>query len=534
MRRPSEWGRGLPDSSELGERPVEHKRRPPAANALQSMVTFLYPVALTIVMTPVILHYIGAEQYGIFALATVFVGFLGLIDIGMGPVVPRFLAASLATSNYREARSVLGVGWVFFSAVGLTGAALALVGGQFIPDALSLPPHLHSTATFVISIAGVGFFFDALLGPVGAIPGALQRFDSVTFASLIATTGGAAGAVVVLSLGWGLRGLIVVTALQPGLMLLLLIRSNKRLMPDLAVRPTFDWSLLRKMMSFSAYSFLSNTAGAILFQVDKFVLGALTNVSLVTYYVVPGNVAQRLHAGMSRLTGVALMVSADLHARGERKALNDFYVRATRVIALAIVSFVVPTFVFARQLLFEWVGEDFAVTSFGTLRLLLLTYGLLALCTLSYSLALGIGRPQIMAVFNVVTAIINVVLIVILIPRYGMIGAAVAYLASMVTVPVLLLYIERRLLELERSPLPWLIVRLGLVAAGQAACCLLLRPLAVGLGQVIGLLLLGVAIGPVLALLTGYLTPQDRETFLRLVQFRRFQARQRAADSTVD
>ena len=116
---------------------------------------------------------------------------------------------------------------------------------------------------------------------------------------------------------------------------------------------------MRGMLSFSAYSFISNTAGAILFQVDKFVLGAIANVSLVTYYVVPGNVAQRLHSGVSQLASVLLPVSADLHTRGERTALNVLYVRATRALALVIVSLAVPVFVFARQLLLEWVGEAF-------------------------------------------------------------------------------------------------------------------------------------------------------------------------------
>ena len=516
----SGWGHNLPESSDPNrspEPPLRHRRRSPVGNALQTMVTFLYPVALTIVLTPVILHYIGVEQYGIFAIATVFVGFLGLINIGMGPVVQRFLAASWATSDLREARSVLGVGYLFFSMVGATGLALALVGGQFLPRILSLSPGLHGTATFVISVAGVGFFFSAFVNPAGAIPGALQRFDSLTFASLTSTTASGAGSVAVLSLGWGLRGLIVVTALRPALMLMLLARSNKRLMPNLPIRPSYNGPLLRKMLSFSAYSFISNVAGLILFQVDKFVLGALANVSLVTYYVIPGNVTQRLHAGVSELTSVALSVSADLHAREERRALNDFYVRALRAIALVIVSLVVPAFVFSRELLREWVGEAFAVTSFGTMRLLLLTYALLALTALPYYVTLGIGRPRILAAFNVVMALINVVLIVILIPPYGLIGAAAAYLASVVPVPLLILYIERRVLELERSPWPPLIARLAPVAAGQAACCLLLRPLAVGVPEVIGLLLLGAAIAPALALVTGYFTPQDRATLRRLV-----------------
>jgi O-antigen/teichoic acid export membrane protein len=537
MYRRSGSERDLPNSPDPAERPgppLEHMRRSPTANALQDAVVFLYPLGITIVLTPVILHFIGPERYGIYALAMVFVSFIGLIDVGMAPVVVRFLSTSLASSDLREARSVLGVGLLFYIAIGLIGAGLALVGGQLLPKVLSLPPGLRSTATFVISVAGFGFFFASLLSPVASIPGALQRFDSTTYASLISTTATAAGSVVVLSLGWGVRALIVVTSLQPALMLVLVARSNRRLMPSLTIRPAYDGPLLRKMVSFSGYSFVSNMAGTILFQVDKFVLGALANVSLVTYYVVPGNVAQRLHTAMSSVTGVALPVSADLHARGEHRALNDFYVRATRATALVIVSLTVPVFVFSRQLLREWVGETFATTSFGTLRLLLLTYALLALTPLPYYVSLGIGRPRILAGFNVVTAVINVVLIMILIPRYGLIGAAVAYFASTVTVPVLIYYIEHQLLALERSPWPSLIVRLGLIGVGQGVACLLVRPLATGLAQVIVLTLLGAAFAPVLAWTTGYLTPQDRAAILRAVPTGHRLASRRSADSTSD
>jgi O-antigen/teichoic acid export membrane protein len=274
------------------------------------------------------------------------------------------------------------------------------------------------------------------------------------------------------------------------------------------------------MIAFSGYSFISNISGTVLFQLDKFVLGALAGVSAVTYYVVPGSVAQRLQGGVSRLTAVALPVSSDLHARGETEALRAFYVRATRALALVIVSLAVPAFIYARELLLQWVGSAFATTSFGTLRLLILTYAALALTALPYYLAFGIGRPQVAALFNVVTAAINVVLIVILVPRYGLIGAAAAYLASTVTVPWLVRYVERNLLELEKSPWPSLLARLSLVATGQAICCLLLRPLATGLPAVLCLLALGVAIGPGLALLTGYLTAQDRATLLRLMAVR--------------
>jgi O-antigen/teichoic acid export membrane protein len=233
--------------------------------------------------------------------------------------------------------------------------------------------------------------------------------------------------------------------------------------------------------------------------------------------VVPANLAQRLHLGVARLVTVALPISTDLHARGEKEELRRFYIRATRATALVIVSFAVPAFIFSEDILREWVGSSFAAESSGALQILVLTYAGLSLSVLPYYVTLGLEKPQISALFNVVAAIINLALIFILIPPYGVIGAAVAYLVSTVTVPGLILYVDRRLIEFDASPWPALLARLAPVAAGQSGICLLLRPLSAGLPELLGLLLLSIATAPALALVTGYLTQQDRTTIRRLM-----------------
>ena len=55
-----------------------------ARNAIFNVLGFFYPVVLTIVMTPIVLHYIGTEGYGIYVLASVFVGLtLGLAGLAL-------------------------------------------------------------------------------------------------------------------------------------------------------------------------------------------------------------------------------------------------------------------------------------------------------------------------------------------------------------------------------------------------------------------------------------------------------------------
>jgi hypothetical protein len=75
----------LPEPTGRPGPPLQHGRRSPAANALQELIVFLYPVALAIVLTPVILNFIGEEQYGIFALATVLAGFFSVLELEESP-----------------------------------------------------------------------------------------------------------------------------------------------------------------------------------------------------------------------------------------------------------------------------------------------------------------------------------------------------------------------------------------------------------------------------------------------------------------
>jgi O-antigen/teichoic acid export membrane protein len=182
-----------------------------------------------------------------------------------------------------------------------------------------------------------------------------------------------------------------------------------------------------------------------------------------------------------------------------------------------IISFAVPAFIFAEDILREWVGSSFAAESTSALQILVLTYAAFSLSVLPYYLTLGFGRPQISALINVVAAVINVALIFILIPRYDVVGAASAYLVSAAVVPFLIVYVERRLLEFDASPWPGLMARLAVVAVVQIFVCLLLRPLVTGVAALVGVLALSLLIAPAVAVLTGYVTSEDRATIMRFV-----------------
>ena len=186
------------------------------------------------------------------------------------------------------------------------------------------------------------------------------------------------------------------------------------------------------------------------------------------------------------------------------------YRRATWLTALFLVSVGTPAIFFAANILEHWVGTSFKEKSTEALQILIATYFVLGLSAVSYWITMAAGRPRSTAVFNFATAAINVGAIFLLVPSYDVVGAALAYLISVITVPGFIWYVERRVLELARSPWPGIAWRLAIGVTAQIVACLALRPFAENLASTIGLVLLCIFVGPAVVYGLGFIEADDK------------------------
>jgi O-antigen/teichoic acid export membrane protein len=500
--------------------PGELTRRT-AKNSLFGFGGFLYPALVTLVVTPFVVHRLGVEGYGILSLAGVVAGFLALLDFGMSPSLVKFGAEFAETPMRSRINDLMGAGLLFYACVGIVGGtALLALGLFFASHVFHLSAAARPDLRFALLVAAGQFLLAMLLTALSSLTIAFQRYDIALAVRIVLTSFTSGLTVGALFLGFGLRGVIVATALEPVLGLLLFRFINRRLVPGFRPLPRWDPPLLRTMFSFSTYAFAAGVSGVILFQLDKLLLGTLSSVADVTYYVIPGNLAQRLHAAVSALTGVLLPLTSGLFARGDIEHLRALYIRATRLILLFLLSVAIPAFVFAHKILQYWIGSAFAEKSSLTFRLLIATYALIALTAIPYYFALGSGRAKITAVYSAIAAALNVALMVVLIPRYGIVGAAVAYLVSTVTVPGFLWYVETRVLALRGPVWPRSLGKLAVPAAVQVACCLLVLPLVGNLFELLALLVVTMPVLGAAYFGLGFSEPADRQLLWRVLPLR--------------
>ena len=257
------------------------------------------------------LHYIGIDAYGIYALAVAFLSILGLLELGAGLALMKFMPEYIARGENEKAVEVMRAGLAFYGLFGMVGALGSVVVGVFAPSLFSIPPGLVSSAQLAFVLGGVAFALTVIMNVFGCVLGSLQRFDILTKISIAATTTASAVSVALLVAGVGLTGVMIGVALRPALGLILYARGALARLPEMRLTPKWNAELLRPLISLSAYIFIGNISGVVLFEFDKFYLGVVSSVALVTFYVVPGALAARLHAAAGSINSVASQLRAN-------------------------------------------------------------------------------------------------------------------------------------------------------------------------------------------------------------------------------
>ena len=487
-----------------------------AANSLFSFASFFISAAVVAITTPIVIHHLGVEQYGILSLSLTIVSFLGLLDAGISTTLVRFVADRKAVGDSVGINRLVSASLAIYLAIGAIAlVCTAVVAIFFTGDIFNLTHKALAPARFAFAVAGVAFFFTFVGKIFSAVILALQRNDLSAAIRIAITASTGAGTIALVYLGYGVRALVVLTATVAVLGLCAYWLVAERLLPELSVRVRSDSALVAWTLRFSGWIFLANTTAFLLFQLDRLFLGALKSVSLVTYYAVPGSVASYLMVAVTNLAAITIAVATGFFARGEREQVIRLYLRATRFVMLFLLSIAVPALVLAKPILKFWIGADFADRSVGVFRLLLLTYATIGLTVVSYNVILAAGRPRVLGLVNLGTFAVNVVLILILIPRYGVIGAGWAYLLSVLPLLLLVLYAERSVLATGHRHWFRDLTRFALPTAAAAATAILLEPVASNLAEV---LLVAAAAGGVLVLLylQWFAERNDRELVLQL------------------
>jgi len=370
----------------------------------------------------ILARFMGPDDYGRFniVLSVVTIVF-SISSFGMFGSLPRFIPYNLKMNRKRKARSVIDFSTLFVFFTNFIAAAVVFIFSGQIASGIFDDPQLQN----LLKIFAIGI-------PVIAVNrvamGVIRGFKAAKYDALLFKIGNRVIKISVFMIFIGtsykLEGAIV--AFIAGALVTLIVSVwliRERIFPD--YHKYSRGPVAREILKFTWPLALTGLTFLFLSKTDMMLLGYFLSSKEVGIYAPAVMVAKlMLFIGLA-FKFMFLPVVSEFFANEDMEGLRSLFKSVSKWIMLTVMPLVIYCLAFSREILQALYGPEYTA---GHIALMILVFGIAVnvLQGTSGNILVGGGHTRLNLLAEVITAVTNVILNIILIPAYGIVGAAVA------------------------------------------------------------------------------------------------------------
>jgi O-antigen/teichoic acid export membrane protein len=419
---------------------IEGKHGSAARKLLSGSVLRVLSLAASAVssffLMPFVVHHLGDRLYGFWSLASVFIGYYSLLDLGLSSAVSQYVCIALGRNDFKECRAVFNTAlriqfWLAGAALVAT-AAIAAVTPLFTHNAADA--HIFRD---VVLILGVNTALGFPIKVYGGVLDAQYRFDinaALTIFGLTLRTGLVIWAILsggtLLALAWA-----TLLASLPVAVLQIWFAKREAFWAKLGAK--LENKRVKSLFSYSIYSFLSYLADIVRFQVDPIVISAFVGLATVTHYRVAAILAQQYFLQILVLTvGTLGPVFSRLHGTGDKAQMEEVFLFGTKL-SCCISCFICFALVgWGKPFIVRWMGPNY-LDAYWPLVILALSVFLDVCQRSSIDLLYATFNHRFYTYLNWAEGILNLAFSLALARSLGLIGVALGTLIAALIVRVI-------------------------------------------------------------------------------------------------
>ena len=422
-----------------------------ARNVLWNLLGTGAPLLVAIATIPFLIANLGTARFGVLTLAWMVVGYFSLFDLGLGRALTKLVAEKLGTGRDEELLALIRTALTLMAIFGvLGGCVVASLSPWLVSAVLKIPLELQPETLIAFYILAASI--PIVIGTTGlrGILEAHQRFGLVNAVRIPLGVLTFLGPLAVLPFSNSLIPVVAVLVLTRLISWFAYAAFCMHIESGVRYSAGIHLKLVRPLMSFGGWMTVSNIVGPFMVYLDRFLVGAMVSMSAVAYYATPYEVITKLGVVPSALMGVVFPALATTLLQDRARAIR-LYQRAVSYIFVALFPIVLITVTFAREGLDLWLGTEFASNS--TLVLQLLAIGVLvnSHSQVPFGMIQGAGRPDLTAKLHLAELGFYLALLWWLLGAYGIVGAAVAWVARVTVDAILLFVIAQRLVPVTNA-----------------------------------------------------------------------------------
>ena len=332
------------------------------AGVLLTYFNKIMSMGINLVYVPLLLFYMGKEEYGLYQLMGSVVAYIGLMDFGFSTTVTRFYTHYKALNDTAKMENLLATSVIIYSIIGLIITSVGTVT-YFCLDSIfasSLTPNelVSAKKIFILLVIGVLVCVEAQI--FTAVMTSAERFVA-------------------------LRGITTVTVICQPVAVLLAMQESPYAFTFVMIQTIFyamgtmfqvyyafarlhikirfhgwDAEMVKSITDFSLAIFLWTLTDQIFFRSNQIVLGIMSGTAAVAVYAIGAQIYMSYMPLATTISGVFFPKVTEMVALKEpREAFTELFVRIGRLqfllLALVLSAFVL----YGRQFIHFWVGDEF-------------------------------------------------------------------------------------------------------------------------------------------------------------------------------
>jgi len=386
-------------------------------------------VAITFIVTPILVNRLGDEQYGIWSIAISLASYYALSNLGLRAAGVKYVSQFDAVQDRESVNAVVMTMFSVYLAIAASVILIAIVVAFAFPSFLKAESVPSNSIRLVVLLTGLAVSVGMLGQNYETILVALKRFDQIVVLSVLSKLIQSAMIILAIAKGGGLvamaiivLGVMVVRQLITGLLAV-------RAAPYLSISLRYvQIAMLKRLFGFG----LSNVVLAVARRINNFggtlIVGMMLGPATATYYKIAESLAVNIEDLGKGVSSVLMPVASQLDAQGRRKDVTGAFLLSSRTV-LALMASVSAMFVtLGKPLIATWISQAHADGAYSVLCLLGIgmavhTYGLCA-----SSILKGTGNMTPLVRAALVDVLLTCVLSLVLTYRFGIVGMGLAIL----------------------------------------------------------------------------------------------------------
>lgn len=393
---------------------------------LQTLLGFLY--------IPILLHYIGKSEYGLYQLMGSLIAYFGIMDFGLSAAVIRFYAKYLAMKDRVGMENILAIALRCYGAVMgvmlIAGGAVYTMLDAAFSDSMTAGEVAEAKDIFLLLLLNIVITLSTMV--FRSVINAHERF---LFLKGMETVQLVLQPMLVVLLLMHHPSAFSVALVQTGLNLVLSFARVYYCFARLHVRIRYHYWSHELMVSFRRLAlsvFAVTLIDQVFWKTNQIILGIISGTAAVAVYSIASLIYMNYMVLSTAISGVYLPHVTGMVARKEPiSSLSDLFIQIGRwqyyLLALVATGFII----FGKQFIALWAGPGFEDSYIITL-LIILPFTVDLIQNIGLAIMQAMNRYDFRARIYFLTGVLNLILAIPLGIKYGGIGCAAATGISMI------------------------------------------------------------------------------------------------------